>query len=285
MKDVKNFTNIFPLNTDRDRNKHFSISPDTGASFFPERLLNWVGAFVQIRTFPGNFIAKDKGKETQMKRTNYKHLTHEQQLEIFKENKGLAVHISKRYTCRPDLYEDKEQEAMAGLWEGILKLDNYDPKKSDLSTFLGWYIQNRLSRFVLRASNSSGLSAGTDAIKEAWEQNKKSVVDAKKALLVGVAHSLDYMTDEDDMPFENLIGQEDVYDDGIKEAVESLLSSLDKRRRDLICQRYGIGCEPVTRREMSEARGISVKNLDYRIKKSIDKLRDTPGSSSLRVYL
>ena len=75
------------------------------------------------------------------------------------------------------------------------------------------------------------------------------------------------------------------YDDGIKEAVESLLSSLDKRRRDLICQRYGIGCEPVTRREMSEARGISVKNLDYRIKKSIDKLRDTPGSSSLRVYL
>ena len=48
---------------------------------------------------------------------------------------------------------------------------------------------------------------------------------------------------------------------------------LDKREQEVICRRYGIGCEPMTQREVAEFLGISRSYVSRIEKKALGKLR------------
>ena len=217
---------------------------------------------------------------------SYKHLTKEQQLDVFEKNRGLVYKIARRYQCSESLHEDMIQEGMYGLWEGVLSLDKYDPKKSKLSTFLGWYVQNRLGDFTWKGSNRSGLSACPDTMESAWKEKDSPNADTAKATLVSPALSLDAPAkDHEDTLVSNSVGIWDKYDYGLSDEIEKYLGKLCRSKRTMIEQKYGIGCEPKSRQEIGDGFGKTPKNVDAQISVGLKQIQEMPGSSALLFYL
>ena len=217
----------------------------------------------------------------------YKKLTREQQLEIFDNNRGLVSHIAKRYKCHEYLYDDMIQAGFVGLWRGIKELDKYNPNKSSLSTWLGWYIMTELGNFSYKAANNSGLSG---AMRYAMKRNGgyDDAESEEDRRLFSTAVSLDAPLDShdnDEATIAETISCEDEYDDGLSEAVKKLLSALNDRDRDCVVRNFGIGCEPQTKKDIAKDYGVSGSTIGNWISAALEQLRDQPGTSSLLVYL
>ena len=217
----------------------------------------------------------------------YKNLTHEQQLEVFDANKGLVYHIAKRYKCPDDMYEDMLQEGFYGLWKAIKNLDKFDPEKSSLSTWLGWGIMGEMGHFTYKASNKSGLSGSIErAIRNNCDpHNPKNEVERR---LFSTATSLYAPADlhnSDGATVADVVGCDDKYDDGLKESIAKLLSSLDDNMREIIVRIYGIGCDPEKQNQICKEYGVSTSTLNRWKMTALEELRNQPDASNLLVYL
>lgn len=214
----------------------------------------------------------------------YKNLTHEQQVAIFEQNRGLVYHIKKRYVFPDGYRDDAIQEGMLALWEAVQDLDKYDQDRGSLSTFLGIYIQRRLSSLAYQSNNRSGLAASTRTLREA----DNDTADLNKRRLFGICCSLDAPVDDTaDIVVADTIGTDDeygIYEDARLEALNDVLNLLVEREQTAVRLYFGIGCEPVSRKEIAARCGVAVTTVDNRINKGLQHLREQESERLLEVF-
>ena len=179
---------------------------------------------------------------------------------LISSNMRLVVSIARTFLSRSPwlTLDDLTQEGVAGLNRAIEKFDR--TKGTAFSTYATWWIRQSIARAV----GNSGLirvPIHAHASGALWADRRMAPLRDFESVdqMLEREHWCDSLGDEVDYPtatdWGHCLVEEEYQFESIEahEAVRSVLSMLTDRQRDIICRRFGIGCEPETLEEIGRA--------------------------------
>lgn len=226
--------------------------------------------------------------------------------EIIKQNLRLVYQISCRYITKIGVYDisDLIQEGINGV---MIAAERFDPSKDYMfSTYAYWWIEQRISRFVIKAKNyySGSFNAmqklqKLKKMKVEKEQKKEelTIEEVKKELNVGddnakelliatlpIMYLNNQVSDHDNETTEVMDFMEDKNSDKQYREIDNedfvnylkdlLRKYLTKTQYEVLMKRYGFYGEPMTLQSIGEEFGVSRERIRQIENIALRKLRN-----------
>jgi len=171
---------------------------------------------------------------------------------LVKHNLRLVAHIVKKYSGAAEV-DDMISVGTIGLMKAIA---NYkDDKGTQLATYAARCIDNEILMYIRANKKHKPVISISDTVGTDRDGNAISLID-----LLCVKEEAVLERVETNILMERIFG--------------IIRDKLTKRENKIICLRYGIGCSPLTQREVAKMLGISRSYISRIEKKAIDKVRE-----------
>lgn len=170
---------------------------------------------------------------------------------LIRHNLRLVAHIVKKYNNAAEA-DDMISVGSIGLIKAI-NTYSFD-KGTQLATYAAKCIDNEILMYIRASKKHRNVMSLSDSVGKEKEGGDITLVDM-------------LTSDEPEVPeiaARNLMS---------KRALELIPALLDKRERQIVRMRFGIGCDALTQREVAAKLGISRSYISRIEKKALSKLR------------
>lgn len=173
---------------------------------------------------------------------------------LIERNLRLVAHVSKKYTASGFDSDDIISIGTIGLIKGI---NTFNPEKGTrLATYVAKCIDNEILMSLREDKKTKNEVLLNDTVGVDKEGNEVSLMEK-------ISTGSDTIFDEVNLRLQ------------VKELYEKMRDSLEKREREILGLRYGLGAGKVhTQSEIASGMGISRSYVSRIEKKAVEKLRD-----------
>lgn len=221
---------------------------------------------------------------------------------LYDQMEGIIVYHAKRYYSYAER-EDLLQEGFLALYDAVA---GYDPEKGSFSTYAGWWIKNRLRRYVFgdnaairvpehmharimeyrrfveNFSQKHDREPSAQEAMRALDLSGRQLEEIKRACCLITISSLDRPILEDGSKAISLLdsiadehsnieeAEEQIYLEERSRAVWAAVDSLDPEHAEVIRERYAKG---MTLTEIANCRGCSFQNVRSMEYQALRRLR------------
>ncbi len=171
---------------------------------------------------------------------------------LIEHNLRLVVYIARRFENTGIGIEDLISIGTIGL---IKAINTYNPeKKIKLATYASRCIENEILMYLRKNSGQRGEVSLEEPLNTDWDGNELLLSDVLGTEADSVLRPIE--------------------DDVDRELLRRALGKLNPREREIICMRYGIGCDvEKTQKEVADVLGISQSYISRLEKRIILRLR------------
>lgn len=171
---------------------------------------------------------------------------------LIEHNLRLVVYIARRFENTGIGIEDLISIGTIGL---IKAINTYNPeKKIKLATYASRCIENEILMYLRKNAGQRGEVSLEEPLNTDWDGNELLLSDVLGTEADSVLRPIE--------------------DDVDRELLRNALGKLSPREREIICMRYGIGCDvEKTQKEVADVLGISQSYISRLEKRIILRLR------------
>lgn len=207
--------------------------------------------------------------------------------QLIKSNMRFVSQVAKKYTSSGVPLEDLTQSGMIGL---CIAADKFDPRRGfKFITYAVWWIRREILMYISRASRcvyvslsaNSALNNGGKGIDATLDELQMSYLQTKPLALSASVGNRDDLV-QDCIPGYDPRDEEMRWDLGRQ--MHKVLTRLNKRDREMLCAKYGIGRDGVElcAEEIARRHGITVTRVNGLLQRARRILAEYPTMKELR---